>query len=68
MKYNPIDNIFEVGGGSVGEETDPLSVHLDQTTPQTMTGIADGFLGLEDGVIKTVPISVQANTGILFVE
>jgi len=65
MKYNPIENTFEMGGS--GGSTEGF-VKLDQTEPQTMTGLDDGFIGLEDGVIKTVPISVQANTGILFVE
>jgi hypothetical protein len=65
MKYNPIDNVFELGGS--GGSTDGL-VKLDQTTPQTMIGLDDGFLGLEDGVIKSIPVTVQADTGILFVE
>ena len=35
-------------------ELDPLSLHLDQTTPQTMTGLADGALGLISGVFGII--------------
>ena len=34
-------------------ETDPLSLHLDQSSPQTMTGLSDGYLKLTSGVIGT---------------
>ena len=34
-------------------ETDPLSLHLDQTSPQTMTGLSDGYLKLTSGAIGT---------------
>ena len=34
-------------------ETDPLSLHLDQNTPQTVIGLSDGYLKLTSGVVGT---------------
>ena len=39
---------------TIPTETDPLSLHLDQTTPQTVTGLADGALGLISGVLSII--------------
>lgn len=46
--YNPLlpFGLDEVGSFSGGSETDPLSLHLDQTTPQTTIG-SFGFLPVD---------------------
>jgi len=44
---------------SVPPETDPLSVHLEQTTPQTMVGLDDGIMYLTSGVLGTKSVAVE---------
>ena len=67
-KFNPTTGLLDISflGSSVPSfETDPLSLHLDQTTPQSMTGLSDGFIGLISGVISNVsetdPNSLHTN-------
>ena len=51
---------FVMGNGSFGTESDPLSLHLDQTTPQTFSGT--GFTG--NGLLKITSgtLGVDATT------
>jgi hypothetical protein len=61
--FNPFTGEKDVTGDA---ETDPLSLHLDQTEPQTITGLADGFLKIDSGVIGTgeVDLSTKEDVGV----
>ena len=55
---NPFSGKLERYAPGIDAETDPLSLHLDQTTPQTFTGgdvtgtgllkVTSGALGLDE--------------------
>jgi len=51
-KVDPILGEYRQDDASVVSSS-PVYVKLDQTTPQTMTGLTDGVLQLINGVIAT---------------
>ncbi len=56
--------VFMSGGSSAGntaEETDPLSLHLDQTTPQTITGGVP--IGLEGSYTHKITFNMIGTAG-----
>jgi hypothetical protein len=64
-KFDPLLGEYREKDGIDGTdvpsyETDPLSIHRDQNTPQTMTGLADGYLKLTSGVIGTGTVDLSA--------
>ena len=82
MDHNSLSNLgysesghtgFQPAGSYLETESDPLSIHLDQTTPQTFTAgtvtgtgilkVVDGTLGLDTSAYITLS-SLSAGTGI----
>lgn len=59
MKFNPTTGQLEPGGSA---ETDPLSLHLDQATPQTVDGGAPKF---DDGIVIHGTESTGSNVEVI---